>query len=167
MGIRDGVETIMTDNLEIKASNAVDDGRMAARVLSHDGKVTDNTKYRNVTTSISPSKDAEVKVQTVSGTAKPGDHKAGAHDASVLIQAPRKDAGMKSQTVAGTANIGDHKPVAEDVRVAGSHLIRDAEMKAQTVAGSANIGDHQTVSDPKITTHVATAHVAGSESRKR
>ena len=98
----------MTDNLNVKATKAVDDSRMVGQTVYPGAKGAARNMHNIVATSIHQVKDANMAAQRVSDDAKATVHKDDSSDAKVS-HSTLKDAGMKAPSISGNMKSGVHK----------------------------------------------------------
>ena len=134
-------DNLMTDNLNVKATKAVDDSRMVGQAVYPGAKGAARNMHNIVATSIHQVKDANVAARKVSDDAKAAVHKDDSGDAKVS-HSTLEDAGMKAPNVSGDAKSSIHKADSGDAKVSHSTL-KDAGMKAPNVSGNRKSGVHK------------------------
>ena len=115
----------MTDNLNVKTSSAVDNGKMAAHAGHSDAKGSTQTTHKDVSADpkFNPQNkhnDSGMKNQNASGHDHSGSHKDASADPKFNDQNKHNDSGMKNQNASGHDQSGSHKGVSGSKLQSGS-----------------------------------------------
>ena len=117
----------MTDNLNVKARSAVDNGKMVAHAGHSDAKGSIQATHKDVSAdpkfnTQNKHSDTGMKSQNASGHDQSGSHKDVSADPKFNTQNKHSDTGMKSQNASGHDQSGSHKDVSEAKSQSGSEL---------------------------------------------
>src|SRR5665647_1115041 len=126
----------MTDNLNLKTSSAVDNGKKAAHAGHSDAKGSTQTTHKDVSADpkFNPqntNNDTSMKSQDHQTHDKSSTHKDVSVDPKFNTQNKHNDTGMKNQNASGHEQSGSHKDVSADPKFNTQNKNNDTGMKHQ------------------------------------